>query len=129
MDSSLASLEPYLRRKNYHIINLPAGAMDRERKALVLTDRTQVTKTPQEFEDEVPVLEYSVKGKVAGPNSAAANVGINRSTLEMKIKSTQHRETHLPVSPLARLPEFWRRTPTFIALSWCVRWRVARRWR
>ena len=60
LDVSLASLEPFLRRKNFHIIHLPAGVIDVERKALVLADRTLVTKTPQEFEDDVPVLEYSV---------------------------------------------------------------------
>jgi hypothetical protein len=60
LDVSLASLEPHLRRKNYHIINLPAEAMDAERKALFLSHRTLITKVPEEFKYDVPVLEYSV---------------------------------------------------------------------
>jgi len=40
------------------------------------------------------------KGKVAGLNGAAAKLGIPRSTLDLRIKTTQHKETHLPVSPL-----------------------------
>jgi hypothetical protein len=60
LDSSLASLEFHLRRKNYHIINLPAGVMDAERKTMVLTNRTLITTRSQDFEYEVPVLEYSV---------------------------------------------------------------------
>jgi hypothetical protein len=51
---------PNLRCKKFQIISLPAGAMDPKRKALVLSGRTLVTKTLQEFERDVPVLEYSV---------------------------------------------------------------------
>jgi hypothetical protein len=60
LDGNLASLEPHLRRKNFQIINLSAGAMDAERKAMVLTNRTLITTTPQDFEYEVPVLEFSI---------------------------------------------------------------------
>jgi hypothetical protein len=57
---SLVSLEPHLEKKNFHIINLPEGEMDPERKELVLSQRTLITKTPQGSEDDVPVLEYSL---------------------------------------------------------------------
>jgi hypothetical protein len=60
LDGNIASLESHLRRKNFHIINLPVGAMDAERKALFLTDRTLITKSPQDYEYEVPVLEFSI---------------------------------------------------------------------
>jgi hypothetical protein len=60
LDGGLAGLEPHLRKKNFHIIDLPVGAMDAERKALVLTGRTLITKTPKEFEHDVPVLEFSM---------------------------------------------------------------------
>ena len=60
VESNIANLEPHLKEKNFHIINLPAGVMDAERKALVLADRTLVTKTPQDYEYEVPVLEFSI---------------------------------------------------------------------
>jgi hypothetical protein len=60
LDVSVASLEPHLRRKNYHIINLPADAIDAERKAVFLSHRTLITKVPEEFKYDVPVLEYSV---------------------------------------------------------------------
>jgi hypothetical protein len=39
---------------------LPVGVLDAERKALLLPHRTLVTRIPQEFEDDVPVLEYSL---------------------------------------------------------------------
>jgi hypothetical protein len=60
LDGNLSSLEPHLRKKNYHVLSLPPDVMDPERKALVLTDRTLVTITPQDFEADVPVLEYSL---------------------------------------------------------------------
>ena len=60
LDRRLSSLEPHLRKKNFHIINMPAGAMDAERRALFLTDRTLITKLPQDYEYEVPVLEFSI---------------------------------------------------------------------
>jgi len=47
------------------------------------------------------------RGKVAGPNGAAANLGIPRSTLDFRIKTAQYKETRLPVSPLVELPEVW----------------------
>jgi hypothetical protein len=60
LNSNLASLESHLRRKNFRIINLPTGAMDAERKALFLSQRTLITKTPEEFKYDVPVLEFSI---------------------------------------------------------------------
>ena len=60
LGSSLASLESHLRRKNFHIANLPAGVMDAERKAVFLSHRTLVTQTPEDFKYDVPVLEYSL---------------------------------------------------------------------
>jgi hypothetical protein len=60
LDGSLASLAPRLTSKNFQVITLPAGVRDAERKALFLSHRTLVTKTPQEFEYDVPVLEYSL---------------------------------------------------------------------
>jgi hypothetical protein len=60
LDGSVASLQPPLKRKNFRIITLPGGVVDEERKALYLSHRTLVTKMPQEFEDDVPVLEYSL---------------------------------------------------------------------
>ena len=76
LDVSLASLEPFLRRKNYHIINLPAGTMDAERKAVFLSHRTLITKVPEEFKYDVPVLEYSVidASDVTAGDAALANV-------------------------------------------------------
>ena len=58
MDGSLPTLEPHLRGKNYHIINLPAGVLHGERKAMFLSHRTLITKTPEEFKYNVPILEY-----------------------------------------------------------------------
>ena len=76
LDGSLASLEPDLRRKNFHVINLPAGAMDAERKTMVLTNRTLITTRSQDFEYEVPVLEYSVidASEVTVDDAALANI-------------------------------------------------------
>jgi hypothetical protein len=45
LDGSLAGLEPHLRKNNFHIINLPVGTMDAERKAMFLSHRTLITKT------------------------------------------------------------------------------------
>jgi hypothetical protein len=60
LDGSLASLAPRLTSKNFRVITLPVGVRETERKALFLSHRTLITKTPQEFEDDVPVLEYSL---------------------------------------------------------------------
>jgi hypothetical protein len=60
LDGNLSSLEPHLRKKNFHVLSLAAGAMDVERKAMVLTNRTLITTTPQDFEYDVPVLECSI---------------------------------------------------------------------
>src|SRR3984957_4602991 len=37
LDGSLASIEPHLKKKNFHVINLPEGVIDAERKELVLS--------------------------------------------------------------------------------------------
>ncbi len=60
LDGNLASLAPHLSKKNFHVINLPVGVMDAERKGLFLVQRTLITTRPQEFEYEVPVLEFSL---------------------------------------------------------------------
>ena len=60
LDAGLAGLGPYLRSKNFHVITMPADARDTETKTLFLCHRTLITRTPQEFEYDVPVLEYSV---------------------------------------------------------------------
>ena len=60
LDGSLPSFGPHLISKKFLVIDLAAGVMDAERKALVLTARTLITKVPQGYEYEVPVLEYSV---------------------------------------------------------------------
>jgi hypothetical protein len=60
LDGNLASLGPHLISKKFWVINLPTSVMDAERKALFLTDRTFITKSPQDYEYEVPVLEFSI---------------------------------------------------------------------
>jgi hypothetical protein len=60
LDGNLASLGPHLIGKKFRVINLPTSVMDAERKALFLTDRTLITKLPQDYEYEVPVLEFSI---------------------------------------------------------------------
>jgi hypothetical protein len=59
-DSNLASLETHLQRKKFHIVKLPPGVMDAERRAQFLSHRTLITKTMGEFKYDVPVLEYSI---------------------------------------------------------------------
>ena len=63
----------------------------------------------QSYEKELIEAAFaeSKTEKVAGPNGAAAKVGIPRSTLDSKIKTAQHKEIHVPVSPVVQLPEFW----------------------
>ena len=60
LEARLASLDPHLRSKNFHVVTLPAHVLDAETKALFLCHRTLITTTPQVFEDEVPFLEYSL---------------------------------------------------------------------
>ena len=60
LDAGSGSLEPHLRSKNFHVVTLPAGVLDAETKALFLCHRTLVTKTPEAFQYDVPVLEYSL---------------------------------------------------------------------
>jgi hypothetical protein len=60
LDAGVTSLTPHLKRKNFHVITLPVGPLDTETKTLFLCHRTLITKTPQEFEYDVPVLEYSL---------------------------------------------------------------------
>jgi hypothetical protein len=88
LDGNLASLEPHLRRKNFQIINLPAGAMDAERKAMVLTDRTLITTTPQDFEYEVPVLEFSIIDPSGATVDDASLAGIiSRAWTRFRLRS------------------------------------------
>src|ERR1700722_12819204 len=88
LDANLTSLEPHLKKKNFHIINLPEGAMDAERKELVLSQRTLITKTPQKFEYDVPVLEYSVID-ASGVTSDDATLAafISRAWTRYRLKS------------------------------------------
>jgi hypothetical protein len=88
LDSSLAGLEPHLKRKNYRIVKLPVGTIDAERKALVLTERTLVTKTPQAYEDDVPVLEYSVidASRVTSDDVTLADI-ISRAWTRYRLRS------------------------------------------
>jgi hypothetical protein len=60
LDGSLAALEPELRRKNFQVITLPMGPVDTDRKAMILTHRTLITTRLQDYEYEVPVLEFSI---------------------------------------------------------------------
>jgi len=88
LGGTLANLEPQLRRKNFHVINLPAGMMDAERKAMVLTDRTLITKRPRDFEEDVPVLEFSIidaTGFTLDDASLADN--ISRAWTKFRLKS------------------------------------------
>jgi hypothetical protein len=89
LDGSVASLEPHLRRKNFRIITLPVGVVDAEHKALFLPHRTLVTKTPQEFEDDVPVLEYSIidaTGVMTSDDGLMADV-ISRAWTKFQLKT------------------------------------------
>ena len=60
LDAGVASLAPHLKKKNFHVITLPVGPLDTETKTLFLCHRTLVTRTPQDCEYDVPVLEYSL---------------------------------------------------------------------
>jgi hypothetical protein len=88
LDSNLASLEPHLQRKNFHIINLPAGTMDAERKAVFLSHRTLITKTPEEFKYDVPILEYSVidASEVPVDDAIVADI-ISRAWTRFRLRS------------------------------------------
>ena len=88
MDSNLASLEPHLTNKKFRVIILPAGVMDAERKALVLTDRTLITKTPQDYKYEVPVLEFSIIDATgASVDDATLADFISRAWTRFRLKS------------------------------------------
>jgi len=88
LDSALSSLEPYLLRKNFRVFTLPASSLDEERKALLLAGRTVITKTPQEFEDAVPVWEFSVidVSKVGADDATLADI-ISRAWTRFQLKS------------------------------------------
>ena len=60
LDAGLASLAPHLKSKNFHVVTMPAGVLDAETKALFLCHRTLITRTPEAFKYDVPVLEYSL---------------------------------------------------------------------
>jgi hypothetical protein len=84
----LASLGPHLRRKNFYVINLPAGVLDAERKAMFLSHRTLITKTPGDSKYDVPVLEYSVidASDVTLDDDALAEI-ISRAWTRFRLKS------------------------------------------
>jgi hypothetical protein len=88
LDGGLASLQPHLTSKNFRVINLPVGVMDADRKALVLSHRTLITKKPQEFEYDVPVLEYSLID-VTGVTMDDATLAdsISRAWTQFRLKS------------------------------------------
>jgi hypothetical protein len=88
LDSNLASLEPHLTTKNFRVINLPASVTDADRKALFLTDRTLITMLPQEYEYEVPVLEFSIIDAtgVAVDDATLADF-ISRAWTKFRLKS------------------------------------------
>jgi hypothetical protein len=96
LDGNLASLEPDLRRKNFQIINLPAGAMDPERKSLFLSHRTLITKRPETFKYDVPVLEYSVidASDVTVDDAIVADI-ISRAWTRFRLKSEGYFILHL----------------------------------
>jgi PAS domain S-box-containing protein len=59
-----------------------------------------LTKALQSYEKElIEAALAESKGKVAGPNGAAARLGIPRSTLDLKIKQLNIKK-HAPISPL-----------------------------
>jgi hypothetical protein len=88
LDSTLASLEPDLRHKNFHVINLPSGAMDANRKAMALTNRTLITTTPQGFEYDVPVLEFSIIDPSGATVDDASLAGIiSRAWTRFRLRS------------------------------------------
>jgi hypothetical protein len=62
--------------------------MDPERKELALSQRTLITKTSQEFEDDVPVLEYSVidASGVTSDDATLANI-ISLAWTRFRLKS------------------------------------------
>src|ERR1700730_11360101 len=60
LEAGLARPEPHLRSKTFHVVTMPAGVLDAETKVLFLCHRTLITRTPREFEYDVPVLEYSL---------------------------------------------------------------------
>ena len=88
LDGDLANLEPLLKRKNFRVITLPMGVIDAEHKALFLSHRTLITRTPQEFEDDVPVLEYSLIDAtgVTSDDATLADV-ISQAWTRLRLKS------------------------------------------
>jgi hypothetical protein len=96
LDGSLAGLEPHLRKNNFHIINLPVGTMDAERKAMFLSHRTLITKTPKEFKYDVPVLEYSIidVSALTVDDTTLADI-ISRAWTRLRLKSEGYFILHL----------------------------------
>ena len=59
-----------------------------------------LTETLQSYEKElIEAALAESNGKVAGPNGAAAKLGIPRSTLDLKIKQLNIKKHTVPVSP------------------------------
>jgi hypothetical protein len=88
LDSGLTNLELHLRRKNFRVITLPVGAVDAERKVLFLSHRTLITKTPQEFENDVPALEYSIIDvtRLTSDDATLADI-ISRTWTKFRLKT------------------------------------------
>lgn len=88
LDAGVASLAPHLKSKNFHVITLPVGPLDTETKTLFLCHRTLITKTPQESQYDVPVLEYSLID-VTGVTVDDESLGdiISRAWTRFRLKS------------------------------------------
>jgi len=59
VDENLFNLAPELEKKRFRVRMFPAGTVD-EQIIVNLTGRTLVTNNPKDFEDEVPVVEFSI---------------------------------------------------------------------
>jgi len=70
--------------------------MDAERKAMFLSHRTLITKTPEEFKYDVPVLEYSVidASEMTVDDAALANI-ISLAWTRFRLKSEGYFILHL----------------------------------
>jgi hypothetical protein len=88
LEAGLASLEPHLRSKNFHVVIMPAGVLDTDGKVLLLCHRTLITRTPHEFEYKLPVLEYSLID-VSGMTADDARLAdiISRAWTGFRLKS------------------------------------------
>ena len=88
LDGNLSSLGPHLTNKNFRVVKLPVGPMDADSKSLFLSHRTLLTKAPRGFEDDVPVLEYSLidASGVTADDETLASI-ISRVWTSFRLKS------------------------------------------